>query len=60
MKDKIINYFQDIFKEMKKVTWPKQKELIDSSKIVVLTMFIFAAIVWGIDKGISFVLSFIF
>ncbi|MFA5403551.1 MAG: preprotein translocase subunit SecE [Ignavibacteria bacterium] len=60
MKEKIINFFLDIYKEMKKVTWPKKKELKDSTIIVVVTMIIFAAFVYVVDKGISEFLKVIF
>ena len=60
MKDKIINFFQDIYKEMKKVTWPKKNELKDSTIIVVVTMIIFATFVYFVDKGISEFLKVIF
>lgn len=60
MKEKIINFFQDIYKEMKKVTWPKKVELKDSTIIVVVTMIIFAAFVYVVDKGISEFLKVIF
>lgn len=60
MKDKIINFFQDIYKEMKKVSWPKKEELIDSTKVVVITMLLSAVIVYVIDKGISEILKAIF
>lgn len=60
MKEKIINFFLDIYKEMKKVTWPKKTELKDSTIIVVITMIIFAAFVYVVDKGISEFLKVIF
>jgi len=60
MKDKVINFFEDIYKEMKKVTWPKKEELIDSTKVVIITMLISAVIVYIIDKGISELLKAIF
>ena len=60
MKDKIINFFEDIYKEMKKVSWPKKEELIDSTKVVILTMLISAVIVYAIDKAISELLKVIF
>ncbi len=60
MKDKIINFFEDIYKEMKKVSWPKKEELIESTKVVVITMLISAVIVYIIDKGISELLKAIF
>ena len=53
MKDKIINFFEDIYKEMKKVSWPKKAELIESTKVVVITMLISAVIVYIIEKVIS-------
>ncbi|MBK9332199.1 MAG: preprotein translocase subunit SecE [Ignavibacteria bacterium] len=60
MKDKIINFFEDIYKEMKKVSWPKKEELIDSTKVVVVTMLLSATLVYLIDKGISELLNAIF
>ena len=60
MKEKIINFFQDIYKEMKKVTWPKKNELKDSTIIVVVTMVVFAIFVYIVDKGISEFLKVIF
>jgi preprotein translocase subunit SecE len=60
MKEKIINFFLDIYKEMKKVTWPKKNELKDSTFIVVVTMIIFAVFVYFVDKGISEFLKVIF
>ncbi|MBK8552710.1 MAG: preprotein translocase subunit SecE [Ignavibacteria bacterium] len=60
MKDKIINFFEDIYKEMKKVSWPKKEELIESTKVVVITMLISATIVYIIDKAISELLKAIF
>lgn len=60
MKDKIINFFEDIYKEMKKVSWAKKPELIDSTKIVVITMLISALFVYVIDKAISELLKVIF
>ncbi len=60
MKDSIINFFEDIYKEMKKVSWPKKQELIESTKVVVITMLVSAVFVYIIDKGISELLKAIF
>jgi preprotein translocase subunit SecE len=60
MKDKFLGYFTDVYKEMKKVTWPKKQELIDSTKIVLVTMVLFAVFVYLVDKGISEILKVIF
>ena len=53
MREKILGFFTDIFKEMKKVSWPKKEELRDYTKVVVVTMFVFAIFVYIVDKGIS-------
>ena len=60
MKTKIIGFFQDIVKEMKKVTWPKREELKESTLVVLVTSLIFAAFVFAIDKIISEGLKVIF
>ena len=60
MKDKILGYFTDVYKEMRKVTWPKKQELQDSTKIVLITMIVFAVFVYLVDKGISEILKVIF
>ena len=50
MKTKIIDFFSDIVKEMKKVTWPKKEELKDSTMVVLVTSLIFAVFVLAIDQ----------
>ena len=60
MKDKIINFFGDIVKEMKKVTWPKREELKESTMVVIATSLIFAAFVYVVDKIINEGLKVIF
>ena len=60
MKNKIINFFMDIVKEMKKVTWPKREELKESTVVVIVTSLIFAAFVYVVDKIINEGLKVIF
>ena len=60
MKTKIIEFFTDIVKEMKKVTWPKKEELRESTLVVLVTSLIFAAFVYVIDKILSEGLKVIF
>jgi len=45
---------------MNKVSWPKKEELIDSTKVVVITMLLFSVFVYLVDKGISEILKVIF
>ena len=60
MKDKIVNFFLDIVKEMKKVTWPKREELKESTLVVIVTSLIFAVFVYVVDKIINEGLKIIF
>jgi preprotein translocase subunit SecE len=53
MKDKIIAFFQDVVKEMKKVTWPTKEELIESTKIVIVVCIVLAVFTYVIDMIIS-------
>jgi preprotein translocase subunit SecE len=60
MKDKIINFFEDVVKEMKKVTWPTKAELFESTKVVIVVCIILAGFAYGIDMLISQVMQGIF
>ena len=56
MKEKIIGFFTDVVKEMKKVTWPKREELQDSTIIVLVVCLIIGAFVYVVDMLVSGVL----
>jgi len=60
MKEKIVKFFEDVVKEMKKVTWPTKDELVESTKIVIVACIILAGFTYGIDMLISQVISGIF
>ena len=49
MKDKILNFINDVTKEMKKVTWPSKDELKESTMVVLATTIILALFVFMID-----------
>jgi len=53
MKEKIKNFFEDIVKEMKKVTWPTKAELFESTKIVIVVCIILAGFTYIIDMIIN-------
>jgi len=57
MKEKIINFFNDVVKEMGKVTWPSREELVESTKIVIIVSLIISIFTWGIDTILSEVLK---
>ncbi len=58
--NKIAEYFQSVKKEMSKVSWPTQQELIDSTVIVVVFSIIVSLFIFGIDRVYSTVLELIF
>ncbi len=60
MKEKIINFVNDVVKEMKKVTWPTKDELKESTTIVIVLCLIMAVITYAIDMGIQLVFKGIF
>ena len=60
MKDKIIGFFDDVVKEMKKVTWPSQAELKESTIIVIVVCLILAAFTYVIDMAVQQVFKGIF
>jgi preprotein translocase subunit SecE len=53
MKDKIIAFFQDVVKEMKKVTWPTKEELIESTKVVIVVCIVLSVFTYVIDMIIN-------
>ena len=53
MKDKIITFFQDVVKEMKKVTWPTKEELLESTKVVIIVCIVLALFTYVIDLIIN-------
>ena len=57
MKEKIIAFFTDVVKEMKKVTWPTYEELRDSTVIVLVVCGVIALFIFGVDWLVSTVLK---
>jgi preprotein translocase subunit SecE len=60
MKEKIIAFFQDVVKEMKKVTWPTKAELLESTRVVIVVCIVLAVFTYVIDMIISQVIKGIF
>ena len=60
MKDKVVKFFEDVLKEMKKVTWPTKNELMESTKIVIVVCMILAGFTYVIDMIINQVIKGIF
>jgi len=60
MKEKIIAFFSDVVREMKKVTWPKWKELQESTWVVIGVTLILSVFAYVIDQIVSSALKRIF
>jgi preprotein translocase subunit SecE len=57
MKEKIINFFNDVVKEMEKVTWPSREELMESTKVVIIVTLVIAVFAWVVDFAVSEILK---
>ena len=53
MKEKIIDFFNGVVKEMKKVTWPTKEELKESTTIVIVVCLILAAFTYVVDMSVT-------
>jgi len=60
MKQKILDFFSDVSKEMKKVTWPTKEELKESTTIVIVVCLLFAAFTYLVDMGVTQIFQGIF
>ena len=53
MKEKIVNFVNDVGKEMEKVTWPTRPELVESTRIVIVVSLVIAVFAWVVDLAVS-------
>lgn len=60
MFEKIKNFFVDVQKEMKKVSWPSQDELIDYTIVVVVFTIVLSVFIFAVDQVYSTILEFIY
>ena len=52
-------FLSDVNKEMKRVSWPKRKELFRYTGVVLSTVFVMALFFWVVDLGISQMVEFV-
>ncbi len=57
---KISGYLSDVTTEMRKVTWPKRKELVNNTVVTLLASVALALFIFGADRVISFILDIIY
>ena len=53
----IIKYFKEVKSEFKKITWPARKELIASTVVVIIAIFIIAFLLGIFDFSLSRLMS---
>jgi preprotein translocase subunit SecE len=54
---KIFSYFSDVKVEMSKVTWPTRKDLIESTRLVLLMGLVLSIMVFFTDRILSLLLE---
>ena len=54
------NYLVEVRKEMRKVNWPKRKELISNTVLTLLSSLAISLFIFGADQVISYVLRLIY
>ena len=50
---KIIEYFENVISEMKKVHWPTRDMLISSTGVVIVMTLLFSAYIYIVDFGLN-------
>jgi preprotein translocase subunit SecE len=53
-------FFTDVSKEMKKVSWPTRDQLRESTVVVVVTCLVITGIVFVIDQAMTQIMNLIF
>lgn len=54
------NYLTEVRKEMRKVNWPSQRELINNTVLTLVASFVIALFIFGVDNVISRLLSIVY
>ena len=58
--NKAIGYVGEVRKEMRKVNWPKQNELVSNTTLTLVASFIVALFIFGADQLISRILALVY
>ncbi len=57
---KVVDFFKDSYSELRKVIWPSRDEVIASTKVVIISMVIIAAILGAVDLGLAALINIFF
>lgn len=58
--NKVVNYVNEVMKEVNKVSWPTRQELVSNTLLTLLASLLIALIIFGQDQVISRMLQFIY
>jgi preprotein translocase subunit SecE len=58
--DRFRAFFEGVNREMKKVSWPTQRELVDNTIVVIVFSIILSLFIFGVDQVYSTVLEVIY
>ena len=53
-------FLREVRAEIKKVTWPKRKEVYGTTVVVIVTCFIFGFFLWAVDVVMGQVLTWLY
>jgi preprotein translocase subunit SecE len=54
---KASRFFRGVWSELKKVHWPKRKEIVTYTLVVLASVFVVSMLIWIIDSIFSYVLQ---
>ena len=59
-KEKVSKFFRSYISELKKITWPTGKQVLNNTIITIVTVVIVGAFIWALDFGLQFLREWIF
>lgn len=60
MLNRIRTFLREVRAELKKVTWPKRKEVYGTTMVVIATCFIFGFFLWSVDVVMGQLLAWLY
>ena len=54
---KLVQFFKEIKTELSRVTWPGRKEVINSTIVVLTTVFLISLFLWVVDLALQGIIS---
>ena len=50
---KAVTFLGEVVAELKRTTWPKRQEIVGTTTVVIIAMFIFAVFLFAVDYGLG-------